>query len=144
MKKNTFRDRLLVLLFDVSSIISFYCTYIEIKIMENRHFTLAYFLGETRLSLIRSTEPEPCICVTKKVRGKKRAAKNSTGALNYICNFTESCFLVNFEIATNDILNSPLIASNTLNCQTECQNQLSCQVFMFKLEKLVCFETVLN
>ena len=35
-----------VLLFDVSSIINYYCRNIEINITENSHFTLAYLLGK--------------------------------------------------------------------------------------------------
>ena len=38
-----------------------YCHNIEINMTKNRHFALAYSLGKTRLSFIRSTEQEPSI-----------------------------------------------------------------------------------
>ena len=47
----------------IYQIIIFYCCYIEINITENRHFALAYLLGKTKLSFIRSTGLEPSMFV---------------------------------------------------------------------------------
>ena len=52
-----------VLLFDVPSIISLYCRYIEINITKKPSLHTSLFTWETRLSFIRSTGPEPSIYV---------------------------------------------------------------------------------
>ena len=59
-----FTDTIHGQVFMLKMAISSYCRNIKINIIENRHFTLAYLLGETRLSFIRSTEQELSIYVT--------------------------------------------------------------------------------